>query len=243
MKVIFLGTSYGAPSHGRRQQSLLLETADGSAYLIDAGGGVLDSLVEMNYPLPNIKTIFITHLHGDHMNGLPDILNLCGYFNMNFTVYLSEQRGIDTFTAYDSMQRGGSDNPRVKYKLIKEGCFYDDGTLKLTAYPTAHIEGAGKPSYGFLAEADSKSVYITGDLHPSMKDIPSDFGVLHTDMIITECAHFDARTLYARLAKCNAESAAVIHVMPPSKYADLKTYADDLPYKLHLPDDGDSIEL
>ncbi len=45
MKIKFLGTSYGAPSIGRRQQSILIETDDKNAYLIDTGAPVTDVLV------------------------------------------------------------------------------------------------------------------------------------------------------------------------------------------------------
>ena len=76
MKIRFLGTSYGAPAPGRHQQNLLLETESGRDYLVDAGAPVLDILAGEGYDFSRLKAIFITHLHGDHMNGLADILNL-----------------------------------------------------------------------------------------------------------------------------------------------------------------------
>ena len=87
MKIRFLGTSFGAPSAGRHQQSILLETADGSGYLVDAGAPVLDILVNTGYDLTKLKAVFITHLHGDHMNGLHDIINLAAYYGIRCDKY------------------------------------------------------------------------------------------------------------------------------------------------------------
>ncbi|MBQ4607246.1 MAG: MBL fold metallo-hydrolase, partial [Clostridia bacterium] len=71
----------------------LLEADSGEAYLVDAGAPVLDILVNAGYDLTKLKAVFITHLHGDHMNGLHDIINLAAYYNIRCTIWLSEQRG------------------------------------------------------------------------------------------------------------------------------------------------------
>ena len=55
MKIRFLGTSFGAPAVGRHQQSILLETESGNAYLVDAGAPVLDILVNTGYDLKKSK--------------------------------------------------------------------------------------------------------------------------------------------------------------------------------------------
>ena len=165
LKIIFLGTSFGAPSIGRHQQSILVETDNGEAYLIDVGSSVIDLLINQSYDLRKIKAIFLTHLHGDHINGLLDILNLTEFYKMNYTVYVPEQRGIDAFKNYHYMQAQELKSNRMEYALIKEGDFYYDGNLAVSSYKTDHMQNTSKPSYGFLLEADKKSVYITGDLH------------------------------------------------------------------------------
>ncbi len=239
MKLYYLGTSYGAPSPGRCQQSILAETADGGLYLFDAGAPVLDRMVNLGLAPSRLRAVFISHLHGDHMNGLLDMLNLCDYFDIRCPVYLTEQRGIDAITAYNEMQRGGAVSDRMPLRLYGGDTVHKDESICVTAYPTAHMERQMRPSYGFLIEGDGKRVYITGDLHPSMKDIPDMLFATPTDLIITECAHFDAGALYARLASCKTAALSVVHVMPPQKYDSLRAQADMLPYPVIFPEDAD----
>ncbi len=243
MKVKFLGTSFGAPSVGRHQQSILIESDNGNAYLFDAGAPVLDILVNQGYDLTKIKAVFISHLHGDHMNGLMDILNLTDYFRMKYRIYMPEQRGIDAFKSFSLMQLCGYESDRVSYDLINDGTFFDDGVVKLTAVRTCHMENTGHPSYGFFIETDGSSVYITGDLSPSLKDFPEFLYECDTDMIISECAHFTADELLSKLTKCNVKKAAVLHVMPVERYADLERLNVDLPFELLLPCDNDEYFL
>ena len=75
MNIRFLGTGFGAPYKNRHQQSILIEVGE-NAYLFDAGAPVTDILSFSQYDMSRIKTVFISHLHGDHMNGLNDMINL-----------------------------------------------------------------------------------------------------------------------------------------------------------------------
>ena len=243
MKIVFLGTSYGAPSAGRHQQSILVETENSDAYIFDAGAPVTDVLVNIGYDFSRIKGVFISHLHGDHMNGINDLINLSEFLNARFTVYLPEKRGVEALTAYTEMQLDRPCCERVDFRQYQVGEVFDENGCSVTAYPTAHMENSGRPSFGFMIEADRKKVYITGDLHPALKDIPAELDGLHTDLIVTECAHFTPSELYGRLGRCNTDRVAFVHVMPPERYTELGTYAPDACFDSFFPDDGDTLIL
>ena len=61
INIRFLGTSFGAPTIGRHQQSILAEMDNGDAYLIDAGAPILDILVNDGYDLTKIRGNYSGH--------------------------------------------------------------------------------------------------------------------------------------------------------------------------------------
>ncbi len=233
MNIRFLGTGFGAPYKNRHQQSILIEVGE-NAYLFDAGAPVTDILSFSEYDMSRIKTVFISHLHGDHMNGLNDMINLAEFFNIRCAIYLSEERGIDTFKSYTFMQLR-RDSDRVDFKLIDEGIFYDDGIIKVSAYQNDHMKGL--PCFSFLIEAEGKRVYITGDLSHDLSDLLE----VSADLMMIEAAHFDAETVVEKCNSLDVKRVAFVHVMPPEKYDDLKKCNTDfIPL---YPNDGEDYEI
>lgn len=58
-----------------RKPSCLAAIVDGQFILFDAGDGSVQTLGEMSLPFHNIQTVFITHLHSDHIAGLGELMN------------------------------------------------------------------------------------------------------------------------------------------------------------------------
>lgn len=73
MSICFLGTGAGIPTRHRSTTSTLLRVG-GSSMLFDAGEGVQRQLSFTRAKPSHIERIFITHLHGDHIFGLPGLL-------------------------------------------------------------------------------------------------------------------------------------------------------------------------
>ncbi|MET4692992.1 MBL fold metallo-hydrolase [Endozoicomonas lisbonensis] len=72
MRLTFLGTSAGVPTLERNVTALALALDEQREwYLVDCGEGTQHRLMRSRYTLSGLKTIFITHVHGDHMFGLP----------------------------------------------------------------------------------------------------------------------------------------------------------------------------
>ncbi len=233
MNIRFLGTGFGAPYKNRHQQAILIEIGD-SSYLFDAGAPVTDILSFAGYDMSKIKTIFISHLHGDHINGLNDMINLAEFFNIRCDIFLSEERGIDALRSYTYMQlRRNSD--RVDFMLINEGKFYDDGVLGVTAYQNDHMKGL--PCFSFLIEAQGKKIYITNDLSHDMSDIPSDINEISPELFITEAAHFSACEIVEKCNELGFKKVGFVHVMPPEKYDEIK--ACQKSFEAIYPNDGE----
>ncbi|MGT2907174.1 ribonuclease Z [Streptococcus dentiloxodontae] len=76
MEVQFLGTGAGQPAKQRNVSSLVLKLLDeiNEIWMFDCGEGTQRQILETTIRPRKIKKIFITHLHGDHVLGLPGFL-------------------------------------------------------------------------------------------------------------------------------------------------------------------------
>jgi ribonuclease Z len=77
MRVIPLGTSSGKPTL-KRGVSALAVAREGEWLLFDCGEGTQTQIARAGLNPSRLSAIFITHLHGDHFNGLAGLLSTMG---------------------------------------------------------------------------------------------------------------------------------------------------------------------
>ena len=202
----------------------------------------MDILVNENYDLTKIKAIFLSHMHGDHIDGIFDVLYLANYFQMKYDLYVPDSKVMQFLKSYMELQNIKNCD-WITFGEIREGNFYDDGNVSVTAFRTNHMSESTGYSYGFVIEHKGKKIYISGDLHSSLDDFP-DFGEDEIiDTAIVECAHFEAETLINKLSEYKINRTAIVHVMPKEKYTDLKRFIPEAGFEIILPCDGDILEF
>ena len=73
VKIVFLGTGSGKPTPHRGVSSVCL-FRNGELYMFDCGEGTQTQLARSSLKPGRLEAIFLTHFHGDHVNGLPGFL-------------------------------------------------------------------------------------------------------------------------------------------------------------------------
>jgi ribonuclease Z len=96
MKIIPLGTSSGKPTL-RRNVSALAVVGEGEWWLFDCGEGTQTQIARAGISPQKLAGVFISHLHGDHFNGLPGLLSTMSLDQREKELTLVGPTGIDEY--------------------------------------------------------------------------------------------------------------------------------------------------
>ncbi len=96
MKLTFLGTSDAIPTAKRNHTSILF-TFNGENILIDCGEGTQRQFRKAKLNPNKVNKILITHWHGDHVLGIPGLLQSMALSGYNKTLYIYGPKGTKKF--------------------------------------------------------------------------------------------------------------------------------------------------
>lgn len=162
MEVYFLGTNAGVPTLQRNVTSVALRLLEErrSFWMFDCGEGTQHQVLRSPLRLGKLEKLFITHLHGDHLFGLPGLVSSRGYQGGTapLTVY-----GPPGLKAYLDISLSVSQS-RIPYKLEviehSGGLIFEDDTFKVEAGLLEHRID----SYGYRVTEKDSPGNINADL-------------------------------------------------------------------------------
>ncbi|MCK4262253.1 ribonuclease Z, partial [bacterium] len=93
MKVVTLGTSGAIPTLRRNLPSVAVQRK-GQIFLFDCGEGTQMQFMRSKLSISKMEKVFISHLHGDHLVGLPGLLMSLGHFSRQRPLFIYGPVGI-----------------------------------------------------------------------------------------------------------------------------------------------------
>jgi ribonuclease Z len=163
VKVFFLGTGAGVPAKLRNVTSIALKLLEerGSIWLFDCGEATQHQILHTSIKPRRIEKIFITHLHGDHIYGLPGLLSSRSFQGGETEVTLYGPKGLQEYIEVSL----AVSQTYLKYPLkiveIGEGIVFEDDQFIVEALRLDH----GIPSYGYrIVEKDRPGTLLADKL-------------------------------------------------------------------------------
>jgi len=174
VQVTFLGTSSGVPTRARNVSAVAMRLPQRSElWLFDCGEGTQHQFLRSDLRLSQLRRVFITHMHGDHVFGLPGLLASLGLAGTSSGVDLY---GPDPLEPYlQGVLRTSS--TRIGYPLavhrVKEAAeagtvLMEDDDILVRATPLTHRV----PAYAYRIEQKPRAGRFDVDQARALKIPP-----------------------------------------------------------------------
>ncbi|MBO3064177.1 MULTISPECIES: ribonuclease Z [Staphylococcus] len=208
MEITFFGTSAGLPTKERNTQAIALnlEPYSNSIWLFDVGEGTQHQILHHSIKLGKVDHIFITHMHGDHIFGLPGLLtsrSFQGGEGKPLTVI--GPKGIKAFIETTLQLSESKLNYPITYIEIEDHLSYQNNGFNVEAHMLNH----GIPSFGYRIEAP----YTSGKIDvAALKKIGLEPGPKYQEVKNNETFEYNGEIYTSKDFKGDATKGPVIAI-------------------------------
>jgi len=174
-RVTLLGTGAPPPSVERFGPSTLVEVGR-QKFIFDAGRGAMQRLHQLGIPFADIRGMFLTHHHSDHVVGFPDLW-LTGWIGRpwgkrNTPLEVWGPEGTEQMMAH--LPQAFAVDIRVRRRNyppegvqlvaheIGEGVALEADGIKISAFEVDH-GGEELPAFGYRIDYQGRSAVLSGD--------------------------------------------------------------------------------
>ncbi|MEW5720603.1 MAG: ribonuclease Z, partial [Chloroflexota bacterium] len=157
-ELCFLGTSASAPSIERNMTSTLL-IHEGQRFLLDCAEGTQRQILRSGLGFKELRRIFLTHGHLDHILGLGGIVSTFGRWEAITRIEIYGGRwAIDRVR--DLMRvvlRGKEVEMEIDFIEVKPGALIEEKNLTISAFPVIH---RGSGCFGYIFQEKTKRPFL-----------------------------------------------------------------------------------
>lgn len=180
----FLGTGGSIATEDRDNTSLLLDT-ENRLILIDCPGSVIQKIRKLGFDPRQIKTILVTHVHPDHIYGLPSLVHSLMLDEGLIELYGSEETLLFCQDLLDLFHlRDKKIKTRIRFLPAepKETIGLTEA-LQFFSFPVPH--DSSSLAFHFHFSEIEKDLVFSGDspVHPSLFQLAS-----RSDYLIHDCS-------------------------------------------------------
>lgn len=147
MELTFLGTGAGLPSKKRNVTAIALSILQevNNVWLFDCGEATQHQILHTSIKPRKINKIFITHLHGDHLYGLPGLLSSRSFQSGDAPLTVYGPKGIKEYIDISLTVSGTHLTYPLDIIELTVGKLFEDDKFEVYCEKLEH----GISSYGF----------------------------------------------------------------------------------------------
>ena len=139
MEITFFGTSSGVPTRVRNVSSVALRlTQRAEIWLFDCGEGTQHQFLRSDLKISQIKRIFVSHMHGDHIFGLMGLLASCGLAGHVEKIDIYGPPGLEAYLQACTKYSFTNFHYTVRVHPVEPGLVYEDEDFVVTAEYLKH---------------------------------------------------------------------------------------------------------
>ena len=137
INLTFLGTSQAIPTERRNHTAMLLEYED-EAILMDCGEGTQRQFRKAHINPCKLTKLLISHWHGDHILGIPGLLQTLALNNYNKTLEIYGPKGTKRYMDIMLNMFVFEGGIKINVHEIDKGIFFENKKFSLEAFPLKH---------------------------------------------------------------------------------------------------------